>query len=71
MAAVLNLSNESLVTFHEMNLCAQVDELRNEYVVYTGGIAGISDISSSKSDAEPFDRGPDVVQLDCNRVDGV
>lgn len=65
MASNLTLTNETQVTFHETNLCAQVDELRNEYVLYTGGIAGISD-SPSEGDTELFDGGPDVVELDRN-----
>jgi hypothetical protein len=66
MASNLTLANEAQVTFHETSLCAQVDELRNEYVLYTGGIAGISDAPSSEGSAEPFDGSPDIVQLDRN-----
>jgi hypothetical protein len=64
MAPNLTLANETHVIFHETNLCAQVDELRNEYVHFTGGIAGVSDESSSKGDAERLDGGPDVIKLD-------
>jgi hypothetical protein len=64
MAPNLTLANETQVTFNETNLCAQVDELRNEYVFYVGGIAGISDSSSLKSDSERLDGGPDVIKLD-------
>lgn len=66
MTPELTLANEAQVTFQEMNLCAHVDELRNEYVFYTGGIAGISDAYSSEGNTERLDRGPDVIKFDCN-----
>ena len=66
MAPDLTLTNETQVTFQETNLCARVDELRNEYVFYTGGIAGISDASSSEGHAERLDSSPDEIKLDRN-----
>jgi hypothetical protein len=66
MAALLNMTNGTRIAFHETNLCAQVDELRNEYVFYSGGIAGINDAPQSERDPETFDRSADVVELDRN-----
>lgn len=41
------------------------------YVFYTGGIAGVSDLSDLKGDSEGLDGGADQVQLQRERVDRV
>jgi hypothetical protein len=64
MMPAITLSNDNHIAFPNMNLCSQVDELRNEYVLYTGGIAGISDVPVSEGDPKTLDRRPDEVHLD-------
>jgi hypothetical protein len=54
------------LTLETTNLCACVDEQTPEYVLFTGGIAGINDSTSSERDAKSLDRGADMVQLDRN-----
>lgn len=60
------MPRETTVTFVETNLCAQVDELSNEYVFFTGGIAGISDSPYSEGSPETLNRRADVVELNRN-----
>ncbi len=66
MATAVNMPRETTVTFVETNLCAQVDELSNEYVFFTGGIAGISDSPYSEGSPETLNRRADVVELNRN-----
>jgi len=49
---------------------AIVDEQNGDYVVYTGGIAGITDISDLQSDTETLKRCTNEIELDRQRVDG-
>jgi len=65
MATIVNLTHDAVVSFHQTNLCAQVDELSNEYVFFTGGIAGISD-SSSEGNPKTLNGRSDIVELDRN-----
>jgi hypothetical protein len=44
-------------------VCASHDTQKKEYVVYTGGIAGMSDSAVLKSDPEPLNRRSDEVEL--------
>ena len=66
MATAVNMPHETSVTFIETNLCAQVDELSNEYVFFTGGIAGISDSPYSEGSSKTLNRRADVVELNRN-----
>lgn len=40
-----------------------VDDPVSPYVMYTGGIAGVTDKTELQSDTEPFQRGADKTQL--------
>jgi hypothetical protein len=63
MATAVNMTVETGVTFIETNLSAQLVELHNEYVFFTGGIAGISDSPYSEGSPETLNRCPDIVEL--------
>lgn len=56
MVATIKIENEQV--------CAYTDAPIPEYVIYTGGIAGISDRSDLKSDAEPLQRGADKIEFE-------
>jgi hypothetical protein len=64
MTPAITLSNDNHIVFPQMNLCSQLDELKNEYVHFTGGIAGISDAPLSESDPKALDCRPDEVHFD-------
>jgi hypothetical protein len=52
------------IQIEKEQVCAYTDAPIPEYVIYTGGIAGISDRSDLKSDAEPIERGANKVELE-------
>jgi hypothetical protein len=41
----------------------ELDDQRGEYVVYTGGIAGITDVTILEDNSEGFQRSPHEVEL--------
>ncbi len=45
------------------HVCAYAEELPAKYVFYTGGVAGMSDHSDLKGDAESLDCGADKIEL--------
>jgi hypothetical protein len=44
-------------------VCVAHDTQKNEYVVYTGGIAGMTESAVLKRNPEPLKRSPDEVEL--------
>ncbi len=46
------------------NLCSYIDDQRPNYVLFTGGIAGINDAQALELDPESLDGGPDQVKLE-------
>lgn len=43
--------------------CASLDQQSTDYVIYTGGVAGISDATVLEGDAETVKRSPNKVEL--------
>jgi hypothetical protein len=64
MTTLDNAQNVTSISFQNMVLSSQVDEVASDYVFYTGGIAGISDVSRSECDAKPLDRRADKIELE-------
>ena len=44
--------------------CASEDDQQRDYVFYTGGVAGISDVTVLESDSKPVERRSDEVQFE-------
>jgi hypothetical protein len=59
------------ITLTNSHVCAYTDAQERTYVLYTGGIAGISDRVDLQRNSEPLDGSPDEIQFEGQRVDGV
>lgn len=71
MKTAVAIKNESLISFENMTLSSQVSEVASDYVFYTGGIAGISDVSGSEGNPKSFNGRSDEVEFDRNGVNRV
>ena len=59
-------SRTATIEFASTSVCGFTeDQSSGAYVLYTGGIAGISDTSASKTDTEAFNRGANEIKFDC------
>jgi hypothetical protein len=53
-----------LITLEATNLCSYTDDQRQEYTLYSGSIASVSDVTGSELSAEPLNGGANKVELD-------
>ncbi len=65
-------SPATIIAFASTHVCTFTEEQNNSgYVLYTGGIAGISDSPTSKTDTESLNRSTNEIELHRQRVDGI
>ena len=53
-----------IITLGATNLCSYTDDQRQDYTLYTGSIASVSNVDGSELNSEAFDGCPDKVELD-------
>jgi len=53
-----------IITLEATNLCSYTDDQRQEYVLYTGSIASVTNVNNLELSAESFDSGSNKVELD-------
>lgn len=65
-------SPATMIEFASTHVCTFTEDQNNSgYVLYTGGIAGISDSPTSKTDTESLNRGTNEIELNRQRIDGI
>ena len=53
-----------IITLEATNLCSYTDDQRQEYTLYSGSIASVSNVNGLELSAEPLDGGSYEIELD-------